>query len=87
MHLSWLIAVCVLVVTDRPGDYYRALPITFARKGFLVVVPDFRGHNDSQGLEYAHGLLESNWYSRDSIAAFRALDSLRPSLSGAQNPL
>jgi len=63
-------------VTDRPGDYYRVLPIAFARQGFLVVVPDFRGHNDSQGGEYARGLLESNWYARDSIAAFRALDSL-----------
>jgi len=63
-------------VTDRPGDYYRALPIAFARQGFVVVVPDFRGHNDSKGREYARGLLESNWYSRDSIAAFRALDSL-----------
>ncbi len=62
--------------TDRPGDYYRALPIAFARQGFLVVVPDFRGHNDSKGREYARGPLESNWYSRDSIAAFRALDSL-----------
>lgn len=62
--------------TDRPGDYYRALPLAFARQGFLVLVPDFRGHNDSEGGEFAHGQLESNWYSRDSIVAFRALDSL-----------
>ena len=62
--------------TDRPGDYYRALPLAFARQGFLVLVPDFRGHNDSEGAEFAHGQLESNWYSRDSIVAFRALDSL-----------
>jgi len=62
--------------TDRPGDYYRQIPEAFARQGFLVVTPDFRGHNDSEGGEYAHGLLESYWYSRDAIAAFRALGSL-----------
>jgi len=62
--------------TDRPGDYYRALPLAFAQRGFIVVVPDFRGHNDSEGLAFARGPLESNWYSRDSIAAYRALDSL-----------
>jgi len=62
--------------TDRPGDYYRALPLAFARQGFLVLVPDFRGHNDSEGAHFARGPLESNWYSRDSIVAFRAIDSL-----------
>jgi len=61
---------------DRPGDYYRQIPEAFARQGFLVVVPDFRGHNDSEGGEFAHGLLESYWYTRDAIAAFRALGSL-----------
>ncbi len=62
--------------TDRPGDYYRALPIAFARQGFMVVVPDFRGHNDSEDSEFATGPLESNWYARDSIVAFSAIDSL-----------
>lgn len=62
--------------TDRPGDYYRAIPLAFAQLGFMVVVPDFRGHNDSEGKQYAKGPLESGWYSRDAIVAFRALDSL-----------
>lgn len=62
--------------TDRPGDYYRALPLAFARQGFMVVVPDFRGHNDSEGSEFAGGPLESNWYARDSVVAFSAIDSL-----------
>ena len=62
--------------TDRPGDYYRGIPPAFARQGFLVVAPDFRGHNISEGSEYARGLLESYWYTRDAIAAFRALGSL-----------
>jgi pimeloyl-ACP methyl ester carboxylesterase len=62
--------------TDRPGDYYRGLPLAFAQQGFMVVVPDFRGHNESAGLKFATGPLESNWYARDSIVAFRAIDSL-----------
>ena len=62
--------------TDRPGDYYRGLPMAFAEHGFMVVVPDFRGHNESAGLKFAKGPLESNWYARDSIVAFRAIDSL-----------
>jgi pimeloyl-ACP methyl ester carboxylesterase len=62
--------------TDRPGDYYRALPMAFVQQGFMVVVPDFRGHNDSEGSEFASGPLESNWYARDSIVAFRAINSL-----------
>lgn len=62
--------------TDRPGDYYRALPTAFAKQGFMVVVPDFRGHNDSEGSQFARGALESNWYARDSIVAFNAIDLL-----------
>ena len=67
--------------TERPGDYYRGLPMTFAEQGFMVVVPDFRGHNESAGLKFAKGPLESNLYTRDSIVAFRAIDSL-PRASG-----
>ncbi len=63
-------------MTDRPGDYYRDVPTAFARRGFLVVAPDYRGHNDSQGVQFTKGLLEAYWYSRDSVAAFRALPSL-----------
>jgi dipeptidyl aminopeptidase/acylaminoacyl peptidase len=62
--------------TDRPGDYYRQVPLGFAEKGFMVVVPDFRGHNISEGFVYTEGLLESYWYTRDSIATFKALPSL-----------
>lgn len=63
-------------VTDRPGNYYRSLPLAYAAAGFMVVVPDFRGHNDSQGLSYTAGMLEASWYARDSIAAFSAIPSL-----------
>jgi len=63
-------------VSDRPGDYYRQVPLAFAHRGFMVVMPDFRGHNISEGLEFTGGFLESYWYSRDTVAAFSALDSL-----------
>jgi dienelactone hydrolase len=62
--------------TDRPGDYYRDVPLAFARRGFLVVAPDFRGHNISEGAEFTGGRLESHWYARDTIAAFSALATL-----------
>ena len=38
-------------VDSRPGDYYRPIPELFTAQGFLVVMPDYRGHNDSEGLE------------------------------------
>jgi dienelactone hydrolase len=62
--------------TDRPGDYYRGIPPLFAKRGFLVVVPDYRGHNDSEGAEYTSGILAPYWYSRDVVSAFRSLASL-----------
>ncbi len=62
--------------TDRPGDYYRGLPLAFAKNGFLVVVPDYRGHNISEGLEFTTRAEAPAWYTRDVIAAFRALGSL-----------
>ena len=62
--------------TDRPGDYYRGVPLAFAKEGFLVVVPDFRGHNISEGIDYTKRTNAHRWYTRDVIAAFRALGSL-----------
>lgn len=62
--------------TDRPGNYYRTLPPAYAAAGFMVVVPDFRGHNDSEGSSYTGSMLEATWYARDSVTAFKALPSL-----------
>lgn len=62
--------------TDRPGDYYRGVPTAFAREGFLVVLPDYRGHNASEGLYFTQGPDAMRWYARDVIAAVRALPSL-----------
>lgn len=62
--------------TDRPGDYYRSVPPLFAQQGFLVVIPDYRGHNDSEGQEFTRGHIAPYWYARDVIAAFRSIGSL-----------
>jgi dipeptidyl aminopeptidase/acylaminoacyl peptidase len=63
-------------VDSRPGDYYRAVPELFASQGFLVVMPDYRGHNVSEGGEYARGLLASNYYAQDVLALVSALPTL-----------
>jgi dipeptidyl aminopeptidase/acylaminoacyl peptidase len=65
--------------SDRPGDYYRDTVQSLARAGYVVVVPDYRGHNISEGGEFTARILADAWYSRDAIACFLALDSL-PSL-------
>ena len=60
-------------VTDRPGDYYRQVPQALARRGFLVVVPDYRGHNDSSGAEFTLQESSPRWYVRDVLGLIEAL--------------
>ena len=36
---------------SRPGDYYRAIPDLYTSRGYIVVMPDYRGHNSSEGIE------------------------------------
>ena len=62
--------------SDRPGDYYRETVQAFARSGFAVIAPDYRGHNVSEGEEFTQRTLADAWYSRDAIACFLALSSL-----------
>ena len=62
-------------VSDRPGDYYRQIPQRFARKGFLVIAPDYRGHNDSSGAEYTLQESSPNWYARDVLGIIDKLQS------------
>lgn len=38
-------------VDSRPGDYYRSVPELYASRGFIVILPDYRGHNSSEGYE------------------------------------
>lgn len=63
-------------VDSRPGDYYRPIPALFVAQGFMVVMPDYRGHNVSEGREYARGLLASNYYAEDVLALLAALPDL-----------
>jgi dipeptidyl aminopeptidase/acylaminoacyl peptidase len=63
-------------VDSRPGDYYRSVPELYTSRGFLVVMPDFRGHNKSQGIEFTEGMLESRYYAEDVLALLSALEGI-----------
>lgn len=63
-------------VSDRPGDYYRPIPAAIARAGFLVVSPDYRGHNDSEGIEFVPQRDSPHWYARDVQGAFTIAGNL-----------
>lgn len=60
----------------RPGDYYRRIPELFTAQGFMVVMPDYRGHNNSQGFEFTEGMLESSYYTEDVINLLAGLSTL-----------
>ena len=60
----------------RPGDYYRRIPELFVAQGFMVVMPDFRGHNNSEGFEFTEGMLESSYYTEDVLNLLAGLESL-----------
>ena len=60
----------------RPGDYYRRIPELFAAQGFMVAMPDFRGHNNSAGFEFTEGMLESSYYTEDVLNLLAGVNSL-----------
>lgn len=60
----------------RPGDYYRPIPELFVARGYLVVVPDFRGHNNSEGFEFTEGMLESAYYTEDVLNLIAGLHDI-----------
>lgn len=64
-------------VDSRPGDYYRSIPALYAKQGFLVVMPDYRGHNNSEGREFTDGLLATSYYTEDVIELLSGLPSLK----------
>lgn len=63
-------------INSRPGDYYRAIPALFTAHGFLVVMPDYRGHNDSEGFEFTDGMLESAYYTEDVATLLAGLSEI-----------
>jgi len=63
-------------VDSRPGDYYRSVPELYASRGFLVVLPDYRGHNSSEGLEFVHGKESVSHYAEDVVALLSVLGDL-----------
>ena len=64
-------------VDARPGDYYRRIPSLYAKAGFLVLMPDYRGHNISEGLEYTKGLLASGYYTQDVLALLNGIHEIK----------
>jgi dipeptidyl aminopeptidase/acylaminoacyl peptidase len=60
----------------RPGDYYRSIPELFVARGYLVVVPDYRGHNNSEGFEFTDGMLESAYYTEDVLNLIAGLHDI-----------
>ncbi|MEL6199543.1 MAG: alpha/beta fold hydrolase [Pseudomonadota bacterium] len=65
-------------VDARPGDYYRSVPGLFATRGFLTVIPDYRGHNSSEGFAYIDPQDERSvgYYAEDVAALLSAVDQL-----------
>lgn len=63
-------------VDARPGDYYRSIPELYAQHGFLVILPDYRGHNASEGLQYTDGFLATGYYTEDVLALLSGLEDI-----------
>lgn len=60
-------------IDSRPGDYYRSVPEMYASRGFLVVMPDYRGHNNSEGLEFTTMKQSVDYYAEDVVALLKLL--------------
>lgn len=60
---------------SRPGNYYRGLVDAYVSAGFAVFIPDYRGHNDSEGSEFTERALAAHWYTRDVINGVKAIQT------------
>lgn len=65
-------------IDSRPGDYYRSVPQLYASRGFMVVMPDYRGHNTSQGFDYIDPQDGDSaaYYTEDVVALLTVLDEI-----------
>ena len=63
---------------SRPGDYYRSVPALFTSRGFLTVIPDYRGHNSSEGFDLIDPQTADSfaYYAEDVVAILRALEQI-----------
>lgn len=65
-------------IDARPGDYYRSIPELFTSRGFLVVMPDYRGHNSSEGFDQIDPQTDVSFrlYGEDVVAMMSGLGDL-----------
>jgi dipeptidyl aminopeptidase/acylaminoacyl peptidase len=71
-------------VDSRPGDYYRSVPELYASRGFMVILPDYRGHNSSEGFEQIENQNRDsiNLYANDVIELMSHLDEIEQADTG-----
>jgi pimeloyl-ACP methyl ester carboxylesterase len=66
--------------SKRPGDYYRGWVEAYGSAGASVFVPDYRGHNSSQGFSFTHQAkkveLPELYYAEDLVAGVLALENI-----------
>ena len=61
---------------ERPGKYYGAIPTAFARRGYAVIMADYRGHNTSEGYEFTKSPNAPDLYASDVLALLPALKNI-----------
>ena len=61
---------------ERPGKYYGAIPTSFARRGYAVIMADYRGHNTSEGYDFTRLPNAPDLYATDVLALLRALKNV-----------
>ena len=66
-------------IDSRPGDYYRSIPELFTSRGFIVVMPDYRGHNNSDGFGQIDPQAQDSFllYGEDVVALLAGIEDLR----------
>ena len=66
----------------RPGDYYRSVPELYSEHGFVVLIPDYRGHGSSEGYEQIKDQSRGDLaryvdkYANDVVILLSALDEI-----------
>ncbi len=79
--LSCLVAACKPVGSagqETSASEPRPAPSLYAARGYLVVMPDYRGHSSSEGFDFIREQDESaiTYYAEDVAALLASLDDL-----------